>query len=124
LTSEGYTPTIYMARLWFYARRRSLRLAFLFAMSSPLARAIYQTKRWTRASKAARERDGYRCCMCGASANTAHHRPPLEELLAAGLDPYDKTYIFTLCHHCHGVEDGGRAHPPKPAKKNRFAAWL
>jgi len=93
-------------------------------MSTPLAKSVYNTRAWRRARLAALERDDYRCRECGKPARTAHHRPALEVLLAAGLDPFDLAYIFALCHHCHGVEDGQRAHPRKPPKTNRFKRWL
>ena len=93
-------------------------------MSTPLAKAIYNTREWRRTRLEVLDRDGWKCRECGRSARTAHHKPALEQLLALGISPYDQTYIFTLCHHCHGVEDGQRAHPPKPAKINRFKRWL
>ena len=93
-------------------------------MSTLAAKAIYNTREWRRTRLEVLDRDGWKCRECGRGARTAHHKPALETLLALGVSPYDKTYIFSACHHCHGVEDGGRAHPPKPAKPNRFKRWL
>ena len=92
-------------------------------MSTAPAKSIYNTRAWRRARLACLDRDEWRCRYCGRPARTAHHNPPLEILLAAGLDPYDLACIFSACRHCHGVEDGQRAHPPKPARQNRFAPW-
>jgi 5-methylcytosine-specific restriction endonuclease McrA len=95
-------------------------------MSTPEAKRIYNDRRWPGTRQRAFERDGYRCRYCKRELShpTAHHKPEIEVLLAKGLDPFDEQYVYTACRHCHGIEDGERAHPPKPAKVNRFAPWL
>jgi hypothetical protein len=94
-------------------------------MSTPQAKAIYNTSRWRNVTRIeALERDGHKCRGCGCATKTVHHQPPIETLLAQGLDPFDVQWCISLCSHCNGVEDGARAHPPKPAKVNRFAPWL
>ena len=93
-------------------------------MPTPQAKAIYNTAQWKRVRLEALERDGYRCCACGAPTRVVHHQPPIEILLKQGADVFDLGYLFSLCEACHGHEDGGRAHSPKPKKANRFKSWL
>jgi 5-methylcytosine-specific restriction endonuclease McrA len=95
-------------------------------MSTPLAKRVYNDKRWSPCRLAAFERDDYRCHECGRRTGRphGHHVPPIDELLSRGLDPFDPQLVQTWCAHCHGIEDGQRAHPAKPAKTNRFKRWL
>jgi hypothetical protein len=84
---------------------------------------VYNSRAWRRTSRLVRERDGHECRDCHADANTAHHDPPLLELLALGLDPFDPDYCLTLCRTCHGRRDGARASKVKAqvkAQTNRF----
>ena len=55
-------------------------------------------RRWARVRRAAFERDGYRCTVCGRAGRLeAHHEPPLR----AGADPYDLDGILSYCRACH-----------------------
>jgi 5-methylcytosine-specific restriction endonuclease McrA len=94
------------------------------AMSTPAAKAIYNTREWRRTRLEVLDRDNHRCRYCGKPARTVHHRPRLEELLRAGMSPFDHAYLFSACHHCHGIEDGILLQPTPPAKVNRFKSWL
>jgi len=95
-------------------------------MSTPTAKAIYNTREWVRTRLEVLDEADWKCSYCGSPARTAHHDPALETLLAQGISPYDRRFIRSACHHCHGVEDGQRSHgsKPKPAKQNRFKSWL
>ena len=55
-------------------------------------------RRWALVRRAAFERDGYRCTVCGnAGRLEAHHEPPLRD----GADPYDLDGILTYCRAYH-----------------------
>ena len=73
------------------------------------------SRKWEAARRAAFERDGYRCRLCGKAGRLeGHHEPPLRE----GADPYDVAGILTLCRGCHI-----KRHRPDDMVEGR-AAWL
>jgi hypothetical protein len=41
------------------------------------------------------------CERCGNLAEHVHHDPTLEQLLAAGRNPYDPQVLHSLCKPCH-----------------------
>ena len=77
------------------------------------AGSVYQTRAWRRLSTECRERDGYRCRLCGAAGyqigGTARlsgaHRIPERVRPDLALEPSN---VVTLCLPCHGRADGGR----------------
>ena len=72
-------------------------------------------RRWARVRRAAFERDGYRCTVCGGAGRLeAHHEPPLRH----DATPYDLDGIHTLCRDCHIARHRGDAMTPGRA------AWL
>ena len=57
-------------------------------------------RRWAQVRRAAFDRDGYRCTVCGKAGRLeAHHEPPLRD--GDGGDPYDLSGILTYCRSCH-----------------------
>ncbi len=55
-------------------------------------------RRWAKIRRAAFNRDGWRCTLCGRAGRLeAHHEPPLRH----DADPYDLAGIRTLCRSCH-----------------------
>lgn len=75
------------------------------------------------------ERDRRTCCMCGREGDTVDHDPPIEEMLAQGMDPYDMGHLRTMCRRCHGERDGGRSPTrwqaaPRPKVPNPFDCWM
>lgn len=81
---------------------------------------LYRSAAWRRTRTVCLERDDYRCVKCRKPANTVHHKIDALKLLALGRDPLDPDECATLCHSCHGYEDGQRAHASKPQPVNRF----
>jgi 5-methylcytosine-specific restriction endonuclease McrA len=74
---------------------------------------IYTSTRW-RGPKGTRttvlERDHHTCQLCGHTATHVDHQPPITELQALGLDPYDPQHCRALCASCAGRADAHRAH--------------
>jgi hypothetical protein len=69
---------------------------------------FYRNSAWTRASKRHRMIEPL-CRQCQAEGKVkagelVHHNPPLEELKAKGLNPYDDRYLETLCFNHHQKE--------------------
>jgi 5-methylcytosine-specific restriction endonuclease McrA len=70
---------------------------------------FYKSYAWRKLSKKVRERDGYRCVLCGADVHVlAHHVNTVEEFPDLALSEYytDDTgstqrNIITVCHDCH-----------------------
>jgi len=66
---------------------------------------FYSSARWTKISRLHRQYEPLcrRCKERGIvkAGDLAHHNPPREELLAAGLNPFDDQYLETLCLECH-----------------------
>ena len=55
-------------------------------------------RRWAIVRRAAFERDGYRCVMCGRARRLrCDHILPLQ----LGGDPWDMENLQTLCRACH-----------------------
>lgn len=91
-----------------HAARRRDRFRHLDSRVPVERRAFYHSSAWTEASRAHRVREPLcrRCkekgrVVCG---ELTHHNPPLEELLAAGLNPLDDSYLESLCFNCHQRE--------------------
>ena len=60
--------------------------------------AALNRRRWARVRRAAFERDGWRCVVCGRPGRLeAHHVTPLHK----GGTPYDLGNLKTLCRSCH-----------------------
>ncbi len=69
---------------------------------------IYESSRWRKLTRpTVLDRDGHRCVSCGASPAETRldvaHRLPTQEILAAGLDPFDPELCETRCSRCHGA---------------------
>jgi hypothetical protein len=77
-------------------------------------RAVYRDPRWKRCRRIALQRAGYRCQVVehGARCDVvdpsgrvlhAHHHPlGVQELLAAGLSPFDPERVVIACAWHHG----------------------
>jgi 5-methylcytosine-specific restriction protein A len=82
--------------------------AALEARKTDAARAFYSSKRWTDASLRHRNKEPLcrRCRAAGriVSAQMVHHNPPVEELVAKGLSPFDERFLESLCNDCHLTE--------------------
>jgi len=68
-------------------------------------RKFYSSRKWTETSKSHRQLEPL-CLRCKAAgrivpAQMVHHNPPVEELIAQGLSPYDHLYLESLCNRCH-----------------------
>jgi len=79
--------------------------AVLDRKKTPERIAFYNSKRWTNTSLEHRRREPL-CRRCKAKgvirpAQMVHHDPPVEELLAQGLSPFDHRYLESLCNDCH-----------------------
>lgn len=81
---------------------------------------FYSSYRWTRTSQKHRKIEPIcrRCKARGiiAPGKPVHHNPPLEYLLAHGLNPYDHKYLETLCDDCHLEELRKKKDAPRPVK--------
>lgn len=69
---------------------------------------FYWCADWQKARNHHREVEPL-CRRCRAAGKImagemVHHNPPLEELLAKGLDPCDDKYLETLCNRHHMAE--------------------
>ena len=69
---------------------------------------FYSSRKWTETSKQHRQQEPL-CRRCKANglivpAQMVHHNPPVEDLIARGLSPYDHAYLESLCNKCHLVE--------------------
>lgn len=98
-------------------------------MTTDIARHIYDTRQWKRIRLYVLERDGYTCDICRAPGNIVDHDPPITDLIAAGLDPYDPAHMRVLCARCSGKVDGPRSCDWIPSSAdvpsvNPFDRWL
>jgi 5-methylcytosine-specific restriction endonuclease McrA len=61
-------------------------------------RQVIGTQQWRRTSQHIRYRDNHRCTNCGATEDLqVHHQHPVRQ----GGNPYNTTYLITLCRSCH-----------------------
>lgn len=69
---------------------------------------FYNTREWRATSKRHRAAEPLcrRCKVQGIirPAALTHHSPALIQLLQRGLNPYDDTYLESLCVACHNNE--------------------
>ena len=77
----------------------------LDARKTPESVRFYRSYKWTQASIRHRIKSPI-CKECERRGITkkgelVHHEPPLEKLIAEGLNPLDDKYLETLCHNCH-----------------------
>ena len=99
-----------------HAARNRDRFRELDTRVPPERRAFYRSRAWTEASRQHRINEPL-CRRCKEKGRVtcgelAHHNPPLEELLAAGLNPLDDRYLETFCFNCHQRElHSRRANP-------------
>lgn len=75
---------------------------------TPEARSFYSGSKWTRTSLEHRKLEPL-CRSCKKKGLTTegalvHHNPERQDLIEAGLDPYDHKYLETLCFNCHQGE--------------------
>lgn len=75
-------------------------------------KAFYSSAAWTQASRRHRANDPL-CSRCRErgiiqAGQLVHHNPPLDELIARGLNPLDDRYLETLCNRCHLEELRGK----------------
>ena len=65
-------------------------------------RRWYSSARWSRTSKAAKERDGWRCRECGkAGALEVHHVTARRTRPNDPASFFDLANLRTLCRACH-----------------------
>lgn len=60
--------------------------------------AYLRTTAWRNLSTAVKERDGYRCKLCGSRDELEVHHKTYERIGREDLDD-----LVTLCHRCHGI---------------------
>ncbi len=75
---------------------------------TPEARSFYSSGRWTKTSLEHRKMEPL-CRSCKKKGRTTegtlvHHNPERQDLIEAGLDPFDHKYLETLCFNCHQGE--------------------
>lgn len=75
---------------------------------TPEMRRFYSGSKWTETSKKHRSKNPL-CLACykkgiRKAVELTHHEPPLEHLLANGLDPYDEKYLVSSCFDHHQKE--------------------
>ncbi len=80
---------------------------------------LYNSQAWRQTRLMVLARDHHRCCDCGGLAWTVHHIKPLRAHPELALRAEN---LRTMCHACHGKEDGKRGTPAQVARKkpNRF----
>lgn len=80
-------------------------------------RKVYDHPAWPDTRGIVFLRDGFRCVECGepvgpgtdaGSPLCAHYPRSIDELRAAGLNPFDPDYCVTQCSSCSGRIDGAR----------------
>jgi 5-methylcytosine-specific restriction protein A len=91
-----------------HKREKVQSLRDLDAKRTPEQKQFYSSRRWTTISKLHRAKEPL-CRRCRAEGKVVvgqlvHHDPPLDTLLAKGLNPYLDKYLETLCFNCHQKE--------------------
>jgi len=100
LAKPGYCPEHQPA-----AEERRLPFIALDEAKTSESIKFYASRRWTEVSRRHRRAEPL-CRRCRArglavAAQMVHHNPPVEELRARGLSPYDDAYLESLCNRCH-----------------------
>ena len=62
-------------------------------------RSLYKSKRWERAKKAVKKRDGYRCTNCGRAGRLEVHHKKMAKKNPELFFCLDN--LATLCRSCH-----------------------
>ena len=82
------------------------------------------THRWERVRLQVFERDGYRCCNCGAAGRLeCDHRTPLSR----GGAVFDMSNLQSLCRRCHiqkTADENGGVSPAQRAARNAWRELL
>lgn len=66
---------------------------------------IYNSARWKGLRRSVQAETAW-CSVdgCGELWTDLDHEPPLRELLATGLDPYDRRFVQPMCHAHHAAK--------------------
>lgn len=75
---------------------------------TPEDRKFYSSARWTECSRLHRIKEPL-CRRCKQNEKTVpavlvHHNPGKNDLIAAGLSPFDDKFLESLCFRCHQKE--------------------
>ena len=86
-------------------------------MAGRAARGVYASRAWAIIRHRVRDRDGWRCVLCGSAGplEVDHIKP-----VSGGGAQFDPKNLRTLCRGCHiGITAKRNRKPPPPER----AAW-